>query len=54
MSTLASPSGGLATGLFALAVVAIASGVLVLSVPLRPALDGASPDRVSDEDRVSR
>jgi ACS family tartrate transporter-like MFS transporter len=48
MSTLASPSGGLATGLVALAVVAIASGVLVLAVPLRPALDGASRDRVPD------
>ena len=48
MSTLASPSGGLATGLVALAVVAIASGVLVLAVPLRPALDGAPRDRVAD------
>ncbi len=46
MSTLASPSGGLATGLVALAGVAIASGVLVLAVPLRPALDGASRGRV--------
>jgi sugar phosphate permease len=42
MSVLASPSGGLATGLLALAGVAIASGVLVLVVPLRPAPEAVS------------
>jgi MFS transporter, ACS family, tartrate transporter len=38
MSALVSPSGGLTTGLVALAVVAIGCGVLVLTVPIRPAL----------------
>jgi MFS transporter, ACS family, tartrate transporter len=37
MSTLASPSGGLAPGLVALAGIAILCGILVLAVPTRPA-----------------
>jgi MFS transporter, ACS family, tartrate transporter len=41
MSSLASPSGGLATGLIALAVVATLSGILALTARVRPA-GGAS------------
>ncbi len=42
MSSLASPSGGLAPGLVALAGVAILCGILVLAVPIRPAAGTAA------------
>jgi sugar phosphate permease len=42
MSVLVSPSGGLGTGLVALAGVAIASGILVIVLPLRQAAEGAT------------
>jgi MFS transporter, ACS family, tartrate transporter len=41
MSSLASPSGGLAPGLLALGVVTLACGIIVLTVPIRPA--GGTP-----------
>jgi ACS family tartrate transporter-like MFS transporter len=49
MSGLSSPSGGLAPGLVALAVVAAACGVLALAVPIRQAAGGRPAPSVPSE-----